>query len=72
MSNNNATSTSLAVAHKTVKQLRLEASVRRIHVSQAATDLKNFCLQNAYKDPLLMGVPSGDNPFRPPKSCGLL
>uniref|UniRef100_A0A8B9JFD4 Guanine nucleotide-binding protein subunit gamma n=1 Tax=Astyanax mexicanus TaxID=7994 RepID=A0A8B9JFD4_ASTMX len=41
-------------------------------VSQAATDLKNFCLQNAHKDPLLMGVPSGDNPFRPPKSCGLL
>ncbi|KAI4877513.1 hypothetical protein NFI96_004946, partial [Prochilodus magdalenae] len=30
MSNNNA-STSLAVAHKAVKQLRLEASVRRIH-----------------------------------------
>ncbi|TSK18089.1 Afadin- and alpha-actinin-binding protein B [Bagarius yarrelli] len=72
MSNNNATSTSLAVAHKAVKQLRMEASIRRIHVSQAATDLKNFCLQNAHKDPLLMGVPSGDNPFRPPKSCGLL
>lgn len=43
-----------------------------VQVSQAATDLKNFCLQNAHKDPLLMGVPSGDNPFRPPKSCGLL
>uniref|UniRef100_A0A673H6A5 Guanine nucleotide-binding protein subunit gamma n=1 Tax=Sinocyclocheilus rhinocerous TaxID=307959 RepID=A0A673H6A5_9TELE len=41
-------------------------------VSQAATDLKNFCLQNAHKDPLLLGVPSSDNPFRPPKSCGLL
>uniref|UniRef100_A0A8C1UF64 Guanine nucleotide-binding protein subunit gamma n=1 Tax=Cyprinus carpio TaxID=7962 RepID=A0A8C1UF64_CYPCA len=41
-------------------------------VSQAATDLKNFCLQNAHKDPLLVGVPSSDNPFRPPKSCGLL
>ncbi|XP_030635816.1 guanine nucleotide-binding protein G(I)/G(S)/G(O) subunit gamma-5 [Chanos chanos] len=71
MSNNNA-SNNLAVAHKVVKQLRLEASVRRIHVSQAAADLKNFCLQNAHKDPLLMGVPSSDNPFRPPKSCGLL
>ncbi|KAG9262695.1 guanine nucleotide-binding protein G(I)/G(S)/G(O) subunit gamma-10 [Astyanax mexicanus] len=71
MSNNNASS-SLAVAYRAVKQLRLEASVRRIQVSQAATDLKNFCLQNAHKDPLLMGVPSGDNPFRPPKSCGLL
>ncbi|KAM9454298.1 guanine nucleotide-binding protein G(I)/G(S)/G(O) subunit gamma-5 [Clarias gariepinus] len=72
MSNNNATSSNLAAAHKTVKQLRLEASVRRILVSQASMDLKNFCIQNAQKDPLLMGVPSGDNPFRPPKSCGLL
>ncbi|KAG5278021.1 guanine nucleotide-binding protein G(I)/G(S)/G(O) subunit gamma-5 [Sardina pilchardus] len=70
MSNNNA-SGNLAVAQKAVKQLRLEASVRRIKVSQAATDLKNFCLQNANKDPLLMGVPSSDNPFRPPKSCTL-
>lgn len=40
-------------------------------VSQAAADLKTFCLQNANKDPLLMGVPSSDNPFRPPKSCAL-
>ncbi|XP_073698561.1 guanine nucleotide-binding protein G(I)/G(S)/G(O) subunit gamma-5 [Garra rufa] len=72
MSNNNASSSSVAVAQKTVKQLRLEAKIRRINVSQAATDLKNFCLQNAHKDPLLMGVPSSDNPFRPPKSCGLL
>ncbi|KAL2086153.1 hypothetical protein ACEWY4_017212 [Coilia grayii] len=70
MSNNNA-SGNLAVAQKAVKQLRLEASVRRIKVSQAATELKNFCLQNANKDPLLMGVPSSDNPFRPPKSCTL-
>ncbi|XP_051983123.1 guanine nucleotide-binding protein G(I)/G(S)/G(O) subunit gamma-5-like [Xyrauchen texanus] len=71
MSNNNASS-NLAVVKKAVKQLRIEAKVRRITVSQAATDLKNFCLQNAHKDPLLMGVPSSDNPFRPPKSCGLL
>lgn len=42
-----------------------------LQVSQAAADLKNFCMQNASKDPLLMGVPSSDNPFRPPKSCSL-
>ncbi|XP_063061593.1 guanine nucleotide-binding protein G(I)/G(S)/G(O) subunit gamma-5 [Engraulis encrasicolus] len=70
MSNNNA-SGNLVVAQKAVKQLRLEASVRRMKVSQAATELKNFCLQNASKDPLLMGVPSSDNPFRPPKSCSI-
>ncbi|XP_007570260.1 guanine nucleotide-binding protein G(I)/G(S)/G(O) subunit gamma-10 [Poecilia latipinna] len=70
MSNNNASS-NLVIAQRTVKQLRLEASTRRIKVSQAATELKNFCIQNANKDPLLMGVPSSDNPFRPPKSCSL-
>uniref|UniRef100_A0A3B3VJD2 Guanine nucleotide-binding protein subunit gamma n=1 Tax=Poecilia latipinna TaxID=48699 RepID=A0A3B3VJD2_9TELE len=43
-----------------------------VFVSQAATELKTFCLQNAHKDPLLTGVPSSDNPFRPPKSCVLL
>ncbi|XP_041719874.1 guanine nucleotide-binding protein G(I)/G(S)/G(O) subunit gamma-5-like [Coregonus clupeaformis] len=71
MSNNSANSSNLVIAQKVVKQLRLEASVRRIKVSQAATDLKTFCLQNAHKDPLLIGVPSSDNPFRPPKSCAL-
>ncbi|XP_008408731.1 guanine nucleotide-binding protein G(I)/G(S)/G(O) subunit gamma-10 [Poecilia reticulata] len=70
MSNNNASS-NLVIAQRAVKQLRLEASTRRIKVSQAATELKNFCIQNANKDPLLMGVPSSDNPFRPPKSCSL-
>uniref|UniRef100_A0AAQ4NU31 Si:dkey-204f11.64 n=1 Tax=Gasterosteus aculeatus aculeatus TaxID=481459 RepID=A0AAQ4NU31_GASAC len=86
MSNNCAVNSSLVIAQKAVKQLRLEAGVRRIktcvdseraavqhssQVSQAAAELKTFCLQNAHKDPLLTGVPSGDNPFRPPKSCVL-
>ncbi|XP_040046178.1 guanine nucleotide-binding protein G(I)/G(S)/G(O) subunit gamma-5 [Gasterosteus aculeatus] len=71
MSNNCAVNSSLVIAQKAVKQLRLEAGVRRIKVSQAAAELKTFCLQNAHKDPLLTGVPSGDNPFRPPKSCVL-
>lgn len=70
MSNNNA-SNNLIIAQRAVKQLRLEASLRRIKVSQAAAELRNFCLQNASKDPLLVGVPSSDNPFRPPKSCSL-
>ncbi|KAI7803546.1 guanine nucleotide-binding protein G(I)/G(S)/G(O) subunit gamma-5 [Triplophysa rosa] len=70
MSNNSANN-SLVLLQKTVKQLRLEAGIRRIKVSQAAADLKTFCLLNANKDPLLMGVPSNDNPFRPPKSCAL-
>ncbi|KAL3053130.1 hypothetical protein OYC64_005626 [Pagothenia borchgrevinki] len=67
MSNISAPNSSLVLALKAVKQLRLEASVRRIKVSQAAAELKTFCLQNAHKDPLLTGVPSSDNPFRPPQ-----
>ncbi|XP_043913561.1 guanine nucleotide-binding protein G(I)/G(S)/G(O) subunit gamma-5-like [Protopterus annectens] len=70
MSNNNHGS--VLMMRKVVQQLQMELSVRRVKVSQAAADLRNFCLQNAQKDPLLMGVPSSDNPFRPPKSCLLL
>ncbi|TRY66767.1 hypothetical protein DNTS_028802 [Danionella cerebrum] len=69
MSSNSASA--LLKMQKNVKQLRFEAGIRRITVSQAATELQAFCLQNANKDPLLTGVPSSDNPFRPPKSCAL-
>ncbi|XP_051750738.1 guanine nucleotide-binding protein G(I)/G(S)/G(O) subunit gamma-10-like [Ctenopharyngodon idella] len=41
-------------------------------VSQAAADLQQYCLQNASKDALLVGVPAGSNPFREPRSCTLL
>ncbi|NP_001186969.1 uncharacterized protein LOC100003596 [Danio rerio] len=72
MSNNNASSSSVAAAQKAVKQLRHEADMDRMKVSQAAKDLINFCVQNAIKDPLLATISPKDNPFRPPKSCGLL
>ncbi|XP_068609476.1 guanine nucleotide-binding protein G(I)/G(S)/G(O) subunit gamma-10-like [Brachionichthys hirsutus] len=55
-----------------VEQLKLEASVERVKVSQAAAELQQFCLQNAAKDPLLLGVPAGSNPFRDPRSCAVL
>ncbi|XP_062875026.1 guanine nucleotide-binding protein G(I)/G(S)/G(O) subunit gamma-5 [Trichomycterus rosablanca] len=71
MSSNSANSSNPVVTKKDVKQLRSELGIRRIMVSQAAAELKAFCLQNAQKDPLLVGVPSSDNPFRPPKSCAL-
>ncbi|XP_067845929.1 guanine nucleotide-binding protein G(I)/G(S)/G(O) subunit gamma-5-like [Heptranchias perlo] len=57
---------------KLVQQLRSEAGIKRLKVSQAATDLKQFCLQNAQQDPLLMGIHPNTNPFRPPKPCLLL
>ncbi|XP_056309745.1 guanine nucleotide-binding protein G(I)/G(S)/G(O) subunit gamma-5-like [Danio aesculapii] len=68
---NNSTS-GLSSLQKSVKQLRFEASIRRMKVSQAAEELKTFCLKNAPKDPLLVGMSASDNPFRPPKSCVLL
>lgn len=38
-------------------------------MSQAAAELQQYCLQNAGKDALLVGVPTGSNPFREPRSC---
>lgn len=55
-----------------VEQLKLEAGVERIKVSQAAAELQQYCMQNACKDALLVGVPTGSNPFREPRSCTLL
>ncbi|XP_043750737.1 guanine nucleotide-binding protein G(I)/G(S)/G(O) subunit gamma-5-like [Cervus elaphus] len=57
---------------KVVQQLQLEAGLNQVKVSQAAADLKQFCLQNAQHDPLLTGVSSSTNPFRPQKVCSFL
>ncbi|CAO2640566.1 Guanine nucleotide-binding protein G(I)/G(S)/G(O) subunit gamma-10, partial [Lemmus lemmus] len=38
----------------------------------AAAELQQYCMQNACKDALLIGVPAGSNPFREPRSCALL
>ncbi|XP_052051318.1 guanine nucleotide-binding protein G(I)/G(S)/G(O) subunit gamma-5-like [Apodemus sylvaticus] len=65
-------SASVATMKKVVQQLRLEAGLNRVKVSQAAADLKQFCLQNAQHDPLLIGVSSSTNPFRPQKVCSFL
>ncbi|XP_061657981.1 guanine nucleotide-binding protein G(I)/G(S)/G(O) subunit gamma-10 [Syngnathoides biaculeatus] len=60
---------SLASMRRLVEQLKMEAGVERIKVSQAAAELQHFCLQNAGRDALLVGVPAGSNPFREPRSC---
>ncbi|XP_060242172.1 guanine nucleotide-binding protein G(I)/G(S)/G(O) subunit gamma-5-like [Meriones unguiculatus] len=65
-------SSSVAAMKKVVQQLRLEAGLNRLKVSQAAADLKQFCLQNAQHDPLLTGMSSSINPFRPQKVCSFL
>uniref|UniRef100_A0A8D0LBY8 Guanine nucleotide-binding protein subunit gamma n=1 Tax=Sphenodon punctatus TaxID=8508 RepID=A0A8D0LBY8_SPHPU len=55
-----------------VQKLSLKADVSRMKVSQAAADLKQFSLQNAQHDPILTGVSSSTDPFRPGKVCSFL
>uniref|UniRef100_A0AAQ6A238 Guanine nucleotide-binding protein subunit gamma n=1 Tax=Amphiprion ocellaris TaxID=80972 RepID=A0AAQ6A238_AMPOC len=65
-------SSNLVAMKKVVQQLRFEASINRVKVSQAAADLQQFCMQNALQDPLLTGVSSSTNPFRPQKAFILM
>ncbi|XP_040276283.1 guanine nucleotide-binding protein G(I)/G(S)/G(O) subunit gamma-10 [Bufo bufo] len=67
-----SSNSNLSTMQRLVEQLKLEASVERIKVSQAAAELQQYCMQNACKDALLVGMPAGSNPFREPRSCSLL
>ncbi|KAM4053713.1 guanine nucleotide-binding protein G(I)/G(S)/G(O) subunit gamma-10 [Anomaloglossus baeobatrachus] len=67
-----SSNSNLSTMQRHVEQLKLEASVERIKVSQAAAELQQYCMQNACKDALLVGMPAGSNPFREPRSCSLL
>ncbi|XP_005425404.1 guanine nucleotide-binding protein G(I)/G(S)/G(O) subunit gamma-10 [Geospiza fortis] len=58
--------------YRIIESLKLEKTIKTIKVSQAAAELQQYCMQNACKDALLVGVPAGSNPFREPRSCALL
>ncbi|XP_023606558.1 guanine nucleotide-binding protein G(T) subunit gamma-T1-like [Myotis lucifugus] len=49
---------------KEVAQLRREAALERMKVSQCCEDLREYVLQNAANDPLLKGVPDDKNPYK--------
>ncbi|XP_059120716.1 guanine nucleotide-binding protein G(I)/G(S)/G(O) subunit gamma-10-like [Peromyscus eremicus] len=64
---------SLNAMQRLMEQLKLEAGgMERIKVSQAAPELQQYCMQNACKDALLLGVPAGSNSFWEPRSCASL
>ncbi|XP_045422354.1 guanine nucleotide-binding protein G(I)/G(S)/G(O) subunit gamma-5-like [Lemur catta] len=65
-------SSGVAAMKRVVQQLQLEAGLNHVKVSQAAADLKQFCLQNALHDPPLTGVSLSTNLFRPQKVCSFL
>ncbi|XP_035116498.1 guanine nucleotide-binding protein G(I)/G(S)/G(O) subunit gamma-5 [Callithrix jacchus] len=65
-------SCSVAAMKKVVQKLQLEARLNHVKLSQAATDLKQFSLQNAQHDRLLTGISSRTNPLRPQKVCSFL
>lgn len=72
MSSKAHSSNNIALARRTVQQLRIEASIERIKVSKASADLMNYCSEHARNDPFLMGIPASDNPFKDKKPCTIL
>ncbi|XP_026201731.1 guanine nucleotide-binding protein G(I)/G(S)/G(O) subunit gamma-12 isoform X1 [Anabas testudineus] len=72
MSSKMQSSSSIAQARRTVQQLRIEASIERIKVSKASSDLMRYCGEHAKNDPLLMGIPASENPFKDKKPCTVL
>ncbi len=56
-----------------VEQLRREAGIKRISMSQAIEDIKKFISDHESEDYLLVGFPSQkSNPFREKSSCSLV
>ncbi|KAG7167787.1 Guanine nucleotide-binding protein subunit gamma-1-like 2 [Homarus americanus] len=56
-----------------VEQLRREASLKRLPVSEVVEEIKQFILQHEPEDYLLIGFSSQkNNPFRERASCDIL
>lgn len=72
MSSKMQSSSNITQAKRTVQQLRAEASIERIKVSKASAELMHYCAEHAKYDPLLMGIPASENPFKDKKPCTIL
>lgn len=55
-----------------VDQLRTEKNVKRMKVSEAANDLKSYVEKIQREDPLVIGVPGNQNPFKDRSTCILI
>ncbi|CAM1294284.1 Uncharacterised protein r2_g365 [Pycnogonum litorale] len=52
-----------------VMQLRQEANISRITVSQACEELIKYCNENQKSDVLVTGISPHENPYKENKSC---
>lgn len=43
-----------------------------LQVSKAASNLLQFCTEQAKSDPFLVGIPAATNPFKEKKPCAIL
>jgi len=56
-----------------VEQLKREAAIQRIPVSQACADIVKYVTEHAQQDYLLVGFPNQrDNPWRDKPGCSIL
>lgn len=57
---------------ETAENLRKQAAMPRKKVSYAATEIKNYCLENAKNDHLLQGFSQHSNPYKEGKGCPVM
>lgn len=62
----------LQAMKKQVMQLRQEANIQRITVSQACEDLMKYCMEHQKTDVLVTGISQSENPFKENKNCTLI
>ena len=60
MSQNSA---QIALLQKLVDQMKVEASIERVTLSQASKNLCDFVLEAAKEDPLLVKMSKSENPW---------
>ncbi|XP_045725475.1 guanine nucleotide-binding protein G(I)/G(S)/G(O) subunit gamma-12-like [Mirounga angustirostris] len=72
MSSKTASTNNIAQARRTVQQLRMEASIERIKVSEASANLMSYCEEHGRRDPLLIGILTSENPFKDKETCIIL